>query len=441
MPLLSAPPAQRSALLSLFQSAAAEHAALRTGQLAQAAAVAARLRAAGQAPPQAAPGGVASDSWTCARLGLAWLEAALHGDAEAQTRLRSELHGSACDPGWIETLVRYAGQYGPGGRLRPIPYRPPSAATGDVLPLPAGARVALISDWGLGTVAAQRVLAQALASRPDVLIHLGDVYYSGTIEEYERNFRVPLAGALAAAGLEIPVYILSGNHDMYSGGEGFYGALDRLNTPPLRQRASWFCLRSPAQDWQLLAMDTGLHDRDPFDMLGAEPAQTFLAPEELAWHRARIDEFPGRTILLSHHPLFSAFQAVRPAGVDGTRRACNQALLDGFASAIASGRIAAWFWGHEHALSIYGPHVGLERGRCVGNGAIPVLLADDPYRPLPGLVDPPRLLPGIVPGRDGAVYAHGSALLRLGAAASVEYYQTTQAQPLYVESLDERPFV
>jgi len=435
MPLLPIPSAQRGALLSLFQSAAAQRAVTCRDQIEQAAAAVARASVAGRAPPATAPAGIAADSWTCARLGLSWLEARLRGNTAKAADVAGELHGAACDPGWLETLVAYADRY-ELDRDGPLPYRPPSADTAPVLPLKPAARVALISDWGLGTQAASRVLAQALALRPDVLIHLGDVYYSGTEREYAENFRKPLAAALAARRLDIPVYLLCGNHDMYAGGGGFYASIDQLNAGPARQRASWFCLRSPDETWQLLAMDTGLHDRDPFDDLSGRPVQTFLEPAELAWHQARIAEFPGRTILLSHHPLFSAFAPLGPAGPDGSRPSLNQALYGGFRQAIGSGRIAAWFWGHEHALSIYAPHLGLERGRCVGNGAIPVLFEDDPHRPFPGLADPPALLPGTAAARDGAVWAHGSTLLSLGPSPVAAYYQTVSDAPLYVESLD-----
>ena len=419
-----------SGFLSVYQSAAAEHPGL-----IQAATHAASTWLQRATLPITAPAGLAEDAWICARLGLAWMEARLRGDDAAAVQLFDDLKGAACDPDWLGTLDRYLAYFGPDGNRRPVPYRTPAAVGNDVLPLPPGARIALISDWGLGTQAANDVLQQAMALRPDVLIHLGDVYYSGTAQEYERNFHRPVAARLGPDGDRIPVYILSGNHDMYSGGDAYYAMIDRLNPEPARQRASWFCLRCTDQSWQILAMDTGLHDHDPFDAAGS-PVQTYVEPEEVAWHAARIREFPGRTILLSHHPLFSGFRQLRPRNPDGSLFPINRALLDSFAPLIAEGRVAAWFWGHEHALAIYQPYAGLQRGRCVGNGAIPVLIADQPYSPPDRLIDPPILLPGVAPGLDGAIYAHGSALLDLGRNARVEFYQTTQPTPLYSERLD-----
>ena len=425
---------QRSALLSVYQSAAREHPGADAGFRYAASRVAA-ARLGPDNVPADAPAGIADDIWNCARLGLAWLEAHVTGDAAA-ARLRDTLKGSDCDPRWLEALERHLVYFGADGHRRAVPYRRPAVVGDPVLPLKAGARIALISDWGLGTEAADRVLRQAAALRPDVLIHLGDVYYSGTAVEYELDFRRPIAARLGEDGSRIPVYILSGNHDMYSGGEAYYAMIDRLNPEPLRQRASWFCLRSADQAWQILAMDTGLHDHDPLTAVGSA-VQTFVEPEEVAWHAARIREFPGRSILLSHHPLFSAFQQLRPREPDGSLLPVNQSLLDGFAPLLAEGRIAAWFWGHEHALAIYQPFAGLARGRCVGNGAIPVAISDDPYRSPDRLRDRPALLPGVTPGRDGPIYAHGCALLDLGTEARVEFYQTTQSTPLYGERLDD----
>ena len=46
--------------------------------------------------------------------------------------------------------------------------------------------MALIADWGTGTAEAKALLERVAAHRPDVLIHLGDVYYSGTESEYDQ---------------------------------------------------------------------------------------------------------------------------------------------------------------------------------------------------------------------------------------------------------------
>ncbi len=414
----------RNQRLSVFQAAAGDAA---TQQLAtakglavapgpmpaleRAAGRAAALAAAAQPIPVQAPADLSPQAWTCARLGLKLLEADLDGNAPARMALEEALAGSRCDPRWAGTLVSYLRYFGPGGERRRIPYITPASAGPEVIALPDNARVALISDWGTGRRTARAVMADLTGHRPDVLIHLGDIYYAGTADECERNFARPIRDVFGAK--RPPVFTLSGNHDMYSGGEGYYGLIARLNGGAWRQRSSFFCLRAIA--WQFVAMDTGLHAYDPFD---THPL-TFLDPEEVDWIEARIREFPGRTILLSHHPLFSALARIGPGGPRGA----NPRLMEQFGRFNATGQVAAWFWGHEHTMALYAPHGGLARGRCIGCGAIPMLVGDGLYAPLPELHDPAPLLPPRL-GQDGRVQDHGYAVVQLGGGgtARAEYY-------------------
>ena len=418
----------RNAALSVFQAAAGDASPRRPADpmpaLEAAAGQAAALSAARQPLPADAPAGLPLHAWTCARLGLQLLQAEIAGGA-GRDALEEALLDSRCDPRWAGTLLTYLGYFGRDGHRRAIPYVTPDRAGPGVIPLADTARVALISDWGTGRRTARAVMADLAAHRPDVLIHLGDIYYAGTAEECRRNFEAPIRDVFGPA--MPPVFTLSGNHDMYSGGEGYYGLIRRLNAGAWRQRASFFCLRSAA--WQLVAMDTGLHAYSPFD---THPL-TRLDPAEADWIEARIREFPGRTILLSHHPLFSALSQIGPGGPEGW----NAALLADHRRFAAAGRVAAWFWGHEHTMALYGPHAGLDRGRCIGCGAIPMLVADGLYAPLPGLRDPAPLLP-VRLGQDGVVQDHGYAVLTLaGTEATAEYFGVG-ARPglLFRERLD-----
>ena len=54
--------------------------------------------------------------------------------------------------------------------------------------LPKKSRVLIIGDWGTHMPDNAALLRQALKKfAPDVIIHLGDVYYSGTVEECTTN--------------------------------------------------------------------------------------------------------------------------------------------------------------------------------------------------------------------------------------------------------------
>lgn len=150
-----------------------------------------------------------------------------------------------------------------------------------VLPAPAAEmRIGLIADWGTGTDEARQVAALLAQQQPDAVIHLGDIYYAGTAEECDAHFLAPLRAVLR----DTPLFSLCGNHDVYSGGKGYYGLLGRIGQP-----ASYFCLRSPDNAWQIQAADTGLHDRDPLDEAAA---LTFLEPEEELWHADKLRGLP-----------------------------------------------------------------------------------------------------------------------------------------------------
>ena len=410
----------RDQRLSVFQAAAADVARPAIPgpipELELAAGRVAALQAAAAPIPVQAPADIATEAWTCARLGLQLLQAELGGDAIQRGRLEERLLGSRCDPRWAGTLLSYLDYFGPDGRRRSIPYVRPETAGPGVIEIASDARIALLSDWGTGRRTAAAVLQNLAQQRPDILVHLGDIYYAGTPVECDRNFARPIADVFGAGRPRPSVYTLSGNHDMYSGGAGYYGLIAGLNQGALQQRASYFCLRSEDRRWQFVAMDTGLHAYNPFE---THPL-TWIEPAEAAWIEARIAEFPGRTVLLSHHPLFSALSRIGPGGPDPW----NPNLLESFGRFAAAGRIAAWFWGHEHTMALYAPYAGLARGRCIGCGAIPMFVADRLYAPLSELRDPPALLSPRL-ANDGSVQDHGYAMVALDPAAGTaraEYY-------------------
>ena len=331
---------------------------------------------------------------TCVGLGLRLLEAEVAGHAVRAAALRARLAFSLCDPLWAETLLDYARSLRADGAPRPVPYVRYGALDDHVITAPsATVRVALISDWGTGTDIARAVAALLAAQRPDIVIHLGDIYFAATPVECALHFLQPLRAVLPEARL----FTLCGNHDVYSGGAGYYGLLRQLEQP-----ASYFCLRSPDRSWQLLAADTGLNDRDPFDSAGV---LTRLDPREELWHADKLRGLGGRSLFLCHHQPFSAFARIGPAGRDDP---VNPFLMDSHARLAAVGPIDAWFWGHEHTLRLYAPYRGVAAGRNIGYGAIPV---EAPMPPLAGLVDPPTLAADATLDTVDGAFTHGFALL------------------------------
>lgn len=367
----------------------------------------------------------------CAEWGFRYLKASALRDERAISQLKDEFSTGTCDPEWLSTLEEYRRYLGPDGKRKAVPYVRPNDVGPRTIEVKAGARIALIGDWGTGAGPAVEVLNCVANDKPDAVVHLGDIYYSGTLAECEKNFLSIITPILRKESM-IPVFTVSGNHDMYSGGLGFYDLISRLNPAPLTQPASFFCLRSADQKWQLLAMDTGLHDDNPSSITDAV---TFLEEEELVWHCDRIKEFSGRTILLSHHQLFSAFSPIGPRNDDGKRSPINPRLLVAFQRMTEAKNISGWFWGHEHALSIYKPFAGLARGRCVGYGAVPVSIQDRIYSTLPGLDRIPDT-ESVRLGTRGGVYNHGYVMLQFGGdQCQVRYFETTAigASEIYSE--------
>ena len=255
-----------------------------------------------------------------------------------------------------------------------------------------------VTRWCTGTDEARQVASLLARQHPDAVIHLGDIYFSGTPEECQAHFLAPLRAVLPTQRL----FTFCGNHDVYSGGAGYYALLQQLEQP-----ASYFCLRSPDQSWQILAGGTELNDRDPFDVA---TALTRLDPAEEAWHLDKVAGFPGQTLFLTHHQPFSAFAQI---GVLAEHDPVNPNLMASYASLAQAGGIDAWFWGHEHSLHLYQPYRGLARGRNIGYGAIPVAAVQSPDTALASLTDPPRVCGGVTLDVVEGAYTHGFALLDL----------------------------
>ncbi len=274
----------------------------------------------------------------------------------------------------------------------------------------------LISDWGTGEPRAIRLLSQIRTLKPDILLHLGDVYYSGTQDEMQRRFLDVIDGVF---GKERPrVFSLCGNHDMYSGGRGYYGLVKQLG-----QASSYFAVQN--RDWRFVAMDTGFNDRDP-TTFGA--GATLLDLDEAEWVKQTVNGAGGRKVVLfSHHPPFSAYD---PIG----GKAVNTLFLDQIRPCLPN--VSAWFWGHEHRLGVYDSYEEVARGRCLGHGAIPVFadgrgeLIQFPEVPVYQQNGRPLTM-----GTAGGFYKTGFAVMTLdGKDASVSYYREGESAPFWNES-------
>ena len=90
---------------------------------------------------------------------------------------------------------------------------------------PDNATIAVIGDWGTGMNDALVLLQQIARNfQPDVLLHLGDIYYSGLPSECKSHFTDLIDKAWPDGGPRTKplVFTLDGNHDRYAGSNGGY---------------------------------------------------------------------------------------------------------------------------------------------------------------------------------------------------------------------------
>ncbi len=254
------------------------------------------------------------------------------------------------------------------------------------LPVDDPLRIALAADWGTGTLEAETVAANMLASKPHYTLHAGDVYFMGDSSEIRENClglpSHPYAGVAWPRG-SLGSFALMGNHEMYSGGQGYFEdflpTLGASSPAKDLQQASFFALETA--HWIILGLDTGYHsgglpavseipllNRIPFFNVDAR-----LDDRQLAWLQGVFIRFKTETpqknfLLLSHHQPISSFEQTFP-------RAAQQLAELGF----LAGCDFVWLYGHEHRLTLYNqqtlPGDLHPYPRCIGHGGMPLDLS------------------------------------------------------------------
>ncbi|MBX3119132.1 MAG: metallophosphoesterase [Fimbriimonadaceae bacterium] len=302
--------------------------------------------------------------------------------------------------------------------------------------IPNDAKVGIIGDWGTGMADATALVKDMMVNhKPAAIIHVGDIYYSGTPTECMTNFAdvfTKVFDEVLGKGKRIPVFTIPGNHDYYALGYGFYPMLAGLNAgmPTAMQPASYFCLRTADNGWQFLAMDTGYEDSNPKNQVDPYYAGPWLQDSEIAWHRDKLDNFGGATILLSHHQVFSANTAINGMySSESEFPFLNPFLIDVFQPYFKK-NVAAWLWGHEHNFVLFKNGIfGLEKGRLVGASAFEEAFDQSPYKvnyPNVPYLDPTKYQ--LKPNQYG-YYSHSYGVIDFAGrktptdAVSVSYYE------------------
>jgi hypothetical protein len=177
--------------------------------------------------------------------------------------------------------------------------------------------------WAVGDAdagAAGRAVGRLLArGKPDVVLYLGDVYESGSADDFRDNY-APTLGKLASRTAPTP-----GNHDWPNRDEGYipYWREARRATPPPFYSFT-------AGGWQLLSLNSEI---------GA-------SSDQMRWLRTRLRPRGACRLAFWHRPRYSAGRHGDSAGVDPFWRA-----LRGHARLVVSG--------HDHDMQRMRPRNGL----------------------------------------------------------------------------------
>jgi hypothetical protein len=230
------------------------------------------------------------------------------------------------------------------------------------------ARLVVVGDWGTGLPRARAVakymaeeVADALRDgREAHVIHLGDVYYSGLPVEVQRHVLEPWPVTAAQARAGVTSWSLNGNHDMYSGGYGYYDTLladPRFAAQHSADGASTSFFRLTAPGWEFVGLDTSWDT----DVLSKGASAVLQDPQaEYVAQVARASD--RKLVLLSHHQLATVYDQADIGPV----------LTAKLGPVLGSGRVTGWWWGHEHRCVGFEATHGVRFPRCIGHGGVPV---------------------------------------------------------------------
>jgi Calcineurin-like phosphoesterase len=198
--------------------------------------------------------------------------------------------------------------------------------------------------WALGDGADGSPVATRLARRiqrddPDAVLYLGDVYPSGTAEDYQRNWQ-PVYGALAPI-----IWPTAGNHEWANRAEGYLPYWRRY-----RRAKPWY--RFSLGGWELV----NLNSQEPH-----EPGSA-----QLRWLERVLDrESTTCRLAFWHRPRFSA----GTVHGDAPDIAPLWAALRGRARLVLNG--------HEHVMMRYRKRAGLTQYISGTGGSVRYALEPD----------------------------------------------------------------
>jgi Calcineurin-like phosphoesterase len=269
------------------------------------------------------------------------------------------------DPGWSLAVIDYIRLQIDLESLAPFNTNPNSITINPENQ--TSLTIAIMGDWGTGNYQdgssknspSNKIMTAIANLKPDIVVHLGDVYYAGSDnflifngEEQVNlidvwNYNAPLGN-----------FTLNSNHEMYGGANGYFNvalASDIFKNqigPNGSNPTSYFSITYG--DCVIVGLDTAYNATGGY-------MQGRITDD---FQPAFLNQFEGKNVIvLSHHnPIDTLGQELNPLWEDVTG---SQAL---------NGPPAMWYWGHIHNGIVYNNTAATQTtlARCLGNGAIPI---------------------------------------------------------------------
>ncbi|NNF34275.1 MAG: metallophosphoesterase [Saprospiraceae bacterium] len=232
--------------------------------------------------------------------------------------------------------------------------------------------IAVMGDWGTGNYQdgpspsspSKQVMAAIKNLTPDMVIHLGDVYYAGTENGILPGDNEEQINLVDAWDYNAPLgnFTLNSNHEMYGGGNGYFKvALTSPLFKPYHTRphgthpTSYFSIEFG--EYVILGLDSAYNATNWY-MHGR------ITDSHQPGFMNKYKNSGKKILLFTHHnPIDTLGDNINKLWTDVTSR---DAL---------GGAPHMWYWGHLHNGMVYNNNAasGSETlARCLGNAAIPI---------------------------------------------------------------------
>jgi len=253
---------------------------------------------------------------------------------------------------------------------------PAQAADYAPLIIPDDAKIGLIGDWGTGdwqgnnTPAYQVSAALTSKVNPEVVVHVGDVYYYGAENQYKDNFLNDFpSGSLAS-------FNLNSNHDMYSVAVPYFNAVP---TSPFGKQGNTSYFAMTNSNWIIVGLDTAylssVEDAFLYGSLGKVDmfSHDLIHNEQTKFLTKMVDQAVTdnkQLVIMTHHTGYSGAGMANKVPVLPFSHKTLWHQVKKLLAPYLANNTAYWYWGHAHSGYTLN-EIDNIRSRCVGHGAVP----------------------------------------------------------------------